>query len=243
MVKPENSNPAFPHCVANEWICLELSSRLGMSIPERRILRLPQGEAALALERFDREVTTSRVRRLHQIDLCQMLDLPPSEKYEQDGGPGVPELFEALGKTRIPAQARLRCLRWFLFNYLIGNDDAHAKNIAFLQGPGKPVLAPFYDLLCVQAYLPEGYPSMAIGGMFQSGHVEASDWDACAEETGVDGRLLRDQIQDLSARLLPTLEDVLHSPDLRPEEIAWFQETALPRFRLRISFAEGALSR
>ena len=39
-----------------------------------------------------------------------------------------------------------------MFNYLIGNADAHAKNVSVLIDEQGFCLAPFYDLLCVRAY-------------------------------------------------------------------------------------------
>jgi serine/threonine-protein kinase HipA len=43
-------------------------------------------------------------------------------------------------------------LRWAIFNFLIGNADAHAKNLAMIFTDRGPRLAPFYDLICTQVY-------------------------------------------------------------------------------------------
>ncbi|MBR0458939.1 MAG: HipA domain-containing protein, partial [Victivallales bacterium] len=39
-----------------------------------------------------------------------------------------------------------------MFNFLIGNCDAHAKNYAVLYRHGKPSLVPAYDLLTTMVY-------------------------------------------------------------------------------------------
>ena len=64
-----------------------------------------------------------------------------------------------------PLVDRLHLLKWVVYNFIIGNNDAHAKNLAILFLDGRPVLAPFYDLICTQVY-PELSEKMAmrIGG-------------------------------------------------------------------------------
>jgi hypothetical protein len=124
--------------------------------------------------------------RLHQIDLCQALGVAPSKKYESEGGLGLHHLFGVLRGTFIdrPIVAANAVVQWVAFNYLIGNLDAHAKNIAFLMRGQKAAVAPFYDMLCVEAYLPRQTMSMAIAGENKPGWVEGPHWDAMAYEAG-----------------------------------------------------------
>lgn len=46
----------------------------------------------------------------------------------------------------------MNLFRWTIFNVLIGNHDAHLKNISFLVGNAGITLAPFYDLLSTVVY-------------------------------------------------------------------------------------------
>ncbi len=48
--------------------------------------------------------------------------------------------------------ARSRLFGWLVFNVLVGNSDAHLKNLSFLVSHEGVQLAPFYDLLSVATY-------------------------------------------------------------------------------------------
>lgn len=241
ILKPGNANPRFPFCPANEWICMQAAARMGLRVPTTHLLRIAERETVYVVERFDRRRVRARVQRLHQVDLCQVLDLPPDHKYEGDSGPDAGELFEALDQTRIPALARRACLRWFVFNYLTGNDDAHAKNVTFLMHQGHLEVAPFYDLLCVLAYLPQGKPAMTIGGIAEPGQVRREEWRQFAQDTRLDARLVEAELQDQVERLPAALDATLASDALDDAERSWFRKEALPRIQERLGFVERAL--
>jgi serine/threonine-protein kinase HipA len=141
------------------------------------IRRVP--EPILLIERFDRIVqrdkeTSGRalaVTRKHIIDGCQALDMPSTFKYERNLGSGkdvreiregvsFERLFKLLGdeKTKLgskivtPALARTYLIRWAILQLLLGNSDAHGKNISFYVLPAGLVPAPLYDLVSVNAY-------------------------------------------------------------------------------------------
>ena len=110
----------------------------------------------LLIQRFDRVICDNKVSRIHQEDFAQAAGLPAELKYERRGkedrrfdAPTIGRIIEATGH---PALSRTFFLRLTLFNLLIGNNDNHAKNHALLHRPGEaPELAPFYDLVPVQA--------------------------------------------------------------------------------------------
>ena len=70
-------------------------------------------------------------------------------KYAESG---IKALIDVLGKCRVTATSRVTLFRWTLFNILIGNSDAHLKNISFIAGPAGYELAPHYDLLSTSAW-------------------------------------------------------------------------------------------
>ncbi|MEI6704234.1 MAG: HipA domain-containing protein, partial [Deltaproteobacteria bacterium] len=154
IVKPDNVSPDFPYCPANEFFCMSLARVMKLPVPEVDLLHLPA--PLYCVRRYDRIETGGSVNKLHQIDLCQALGVPPSKKYESDGGLGLQELLSLLGGSLMerPILAIHTALQWLIFNYLIGNLDAHAKNIAFLLQSPKARVAPLYDLLSVEVYLP-----------------------------------------------------------------------------------------
>ena len=53
---------------------------------------------------------------------------------------------------RSTAVARTGLFTWIVFNILVGNSDAHLKNISFLVSHEGVQLAPFYDLLSIATY-------------------------------------------------------------------------------------------
>ena len=150
------------HLVVNEYICMKLARKVKLPVAEVSLARF--GEPVLVVKRFDRQwIDDRQINRLHLIDGCQMLDLPPTYKYERPFGKGgeaavirsgasLPALFSACRMCRIPAAAIRDMLNWVLFQLLIGNSDAHGKNISFFVGPGGMDMAPAYDLLNLHMY-------------------------------------------------------------------------------------------
>ncbi|MFA6202550.1 MAG: HipA domain-containing protein [Gallionella sp.] len=247
IVKPENASADFPYCPANEFFCMRLAHELKVSVPAVGLLHLP--EPLYVIERFDREPLSAEkwigraFRRIHQIDLCQTLGVPPSKKYESEGGLGLHHLFEVLRGTFIerPIVAANAVIHWIAFNYLIGNLDAHAKNIAFLMRGQKAAVAPFYDMLCVEAYLPRQTMAMSIAGENKPGWVEGVHWDAMAYEAGVAPRLIRSVLLRMSADLPEAISKVIGDERLTNEERVFLREKVLPVIDERRGFVADAL--
>lgn len=140
--------------VENELFCMTLAGRLGLAVPE--VERRQVGETDfLLVRRYDRiEGDAGSIARLHQEDFCQALSVPPELKYEDEGGPGIAQSQALLdAHARRPAADRLAFQRMVIFNYLVGNADAHAKNFALLYTHRAPDLAPIYDVVCTAAWL------------------------------------------------------------------------------------------
>jgi serine/threonine-protein kinase HipA len=139
--------------VENELFCMTLAKRMKLNAPKVDI-RYVEGIPYYLIERYDRLVAENgRVRRLHQEDFCQALSVPPELKYEDEGGPGVSMCLDLIQRNSAqPAIDRLGFVHMLIFNYLIGNADAHGKNYSFLYREKMPTLGPVYDMLCTAAY-------------------------------------------------------------------------------------------
>src|SRR3546814_5483133 len=74
--------------------------------------------------------------RLHQEDFCQVLGYPEGLKYEASGGPGLAAISALVRKLALGPKAVQGVLDWVVFNALIGNADAHAKNLSLLCDQG-----------------------------------------------------------------------------------------------------------
>lgn len=212
ILKPEPSEARLPMLVANEHFCMSLASRLGLVAARASILRLP--DPVLLIERFDRVRQPDRVRRLHIIDACQALNFPVSYKYERNFGSGrdvhqirdgvsFARLFSLAGYTVQKAVTRLALVRWALFNYLIGNCDAHGKNVSFFCRRDGLWLAPFYDLLSVVQY--EGLDhelAMAYGDEFLLPEITPFQWADFAHHTGTPRALLAREMRRMGKSAL-----------------------------------------
>ena len=147
ILKPDHPDEDYSHSVINEWFVMRLASRLGLDVPEvnRRYVPSP----VYLINRFDRFQNAQGWQRRHVIDACQLLGLDRTFKYSQ----GSMENLAALANAcRSPAVARARLFSWLVFNILVGNSDAHLKNLSFLVSHEGVQLAPFYDLLSVALY-------------------------------------------------------------------------------------------
>ncbi len=146
--------------------------------------------------------------RLHQEDFCQAQGYLPDQKYESEGGPSLQQCFALLqGKSIRPAADRMALLRWTIFNFLIGNADAHAKNLSMLFTDRGPRLAPFYDLICTQVYpdLTEKQ-AMRVGGENRPSWMQRKHWERFGESVEIKTSLVLKTLQDMSSSIMPAAQ-------------------------------------
>ncbi len=228
ILKPEPAEARLPMLVANEHYCMRLAHRLGLSVARVAILRLP--DPVLAVERFDRAPAPGRVRRIHIIDACQALDLPVAYKYERNFGSGVDvrnirdgvsfaRLFSAVRYTTRKALARQALARWAIFQYLIGNTDAHGKNVSFFSRPDGLAVAPFYDLVSVAQYQRIDHElAMAYGDEFKLEDVSPFAWADFAKRTGLDRSFLAREMVRMSRAVQAAAPAQANEPDYEGTE-------------------------
>ena len=180
--------------IVNEAFCMNLAAKLGLNVPKAGVIEL-NNKAFFLIERYDRKKTSGGcVMRLHQEDFCQALGILPSEKYEKEGGPGFASCFSLLrewSSEPLPDVAAL--LQWALFNFLIGNADAHGKNISFLYADGQVRLAPFYDLISTAVYERQvnNKFAMKFGGEKDPRYLLLQHLKHFAKEAGIGLRVIK----------------------------------------------------
>ncbi|HQN45475.1 MAG TPA: type II toxin-antitoxin system HipA family toxin [Rugosibacter sp.] len=198
--------------VTNEGFCLALAEAMQLK-PAKSQVHSVLGREFLLVERYDRVADTQGLRqRLHQEDFCQALGVVPEMKYQNEGGPDLTQCFELVRRvTRPSAPQILRMLDYVIFNALIGNHDAHAKNFSLLYANRTPVLAPLYDVLSTAVY-PNLMPKMAmkIGSKYKFSEVQAQHWEQFAETVGLSKAQARKRILAL-AKSMPTTASELQS--------------------------------
>ncbi len=150
IVKPEIAR--FPATVENEAFCMRLAGHLGLPVA-RVVTTVIRGRTLLVVERFDRIVhDDGSVDRIHQEDFCQATATPPAKKYEEDGGPSLRRVADILASAASPGALKT-LLQATVCNVLLGNGDAHGKNLSLLHhASGRLELSPLYDLLSTLHY-------------------------------------------------------------------------------------------
>lgn len=147
ILKPDSKTEGFPNTAINEFFCMSLAAQVGLSVPPTEFRAAPS--PIYVVKRFDRNFDVDPVERLHSLDALQLLSLDRRLKYSKAS---AATLNDCIKLCRTPAQARVNLFRWTIFNVLIGNHDAHLKNISFLVGNAGITLAPFYDLVSTVVY-------------------------------------------------------------------------------------------
>lgn len=205
---------AAPDSVANEGFCLALAEAMQLR-PAKSKVHSVLNRPFLLVERYDRIADARGHRqRLHQEDFCQALGIVPEMKYQNEGGPDLAQCFELIRRvTRPSAPQILRLLDYVIFNALIGNHDAHAKNFSLLYSGKTPVLAPFYDTLSTAVY-PTLTPRMAMkmGSKYKFSEVQARHWDQFAEGVGLAKAQAKKRILELAKLLPPTARKLQSDP-------------------------------
>ncbi len=198
---------AFDGHAENEFFCLRLARRLGLPAADAEVMRF-EGDTAIVVERYDRVRVDGTVVRVHQEDICQAIGLPPTKKYENEGGPGVRATVDFI---RDVSSARADDLATFLgaiiFNWLIAGTDAHAKNYSLLIGSGGRVrLAPLYDVASALPYdalnQQKLKSAMKIGGEYLLKNISVRHWRKLAAETRFSEDAVIDQAR-VMARAMP----------------------------------------
>lgn len=201
---------ALAATVSNEGFCLALAEAMQLK-PARSLVRSVLGRQFLLVERYDRMADAQGRRvRLHQEDFCQALGVVPEMKYQNEGGPDLVQCFDLVRRVSRPSAPQiLRLLDYVVFNALIGNHDAHAKNFSLLYASGAPVLAPLYDALSTAVY-PNLTPRMAmkIGSKYKFSEVQARHWEQFAVAVGLSKALARKRILALAKSMPSTAREL-----------------------------------
>lgn len=140
--------------IENEYYCIKLLAAFGLPVNDAQIEVFGKTKV-LVVERFDRHwARDGRLLRLPQEDCCQALSVPPSRKYQSDGGPGLVQILNLLKGSDTPDQDCKTVLKAQVLFWLIGATDGHAKNFSIFLGSGGTYrLTPLYDILTAQPSL------------------------------------------------------------------------------------------
>ena len=207
IIKPAVAD--YPDTVFNECFAMRLADRIGLAAAKCGLMRIG-GEIYYWTERYDRETVEERIQRLHQEDFCQILGISGELKYESEGGPTFATCMAALEEMKVSLADRLAFIDRMIFNYLIGNADAHGKNSSVLyRGRDGKRLAPIYDVMSTEVYgnLSQ-VNAMSIGGAKTLEDVNRDSFSALAQEAGMRPLLALRRLDSLVSRIVPAAADL-----------------------------------
>jgi len=204
----------FEGVVFNEALCMRLAEAIGLSVARVEIGKVETIDYVL-VERYDRAVNAKApgdLTRLHQEDFCQALGIAPEQKYQNEGGPSLKQCFELIrAASSAPVIDLQALLDAVIFNWLIGNNDAHGKNFSLVYrgeiGSGLQTrLSPLYDLIST-VYYPELSTKMAmkIGEEYASDRIAPVNFDRLAQEVGLAKPMTKRRVFELAEAITEKL--------------------------------------
>lgn len=199
--------------VFNEYFCMKLAKEIGLITAEVECKKV--GEIAyLLVKRYDRFISSPQdgkqiIARLHQEDFCQALGFSSAQKYQNEEGPSLKNCFDLVRNQTIKPIVEInKILDAVIFNFLIGNCDAHGKNFSLLYQDGAQ-LAPLYDLVCTIYYDNlDKKMAMKLGGEYDINKIAFRHFDKFADEVQLSKSAVRHRIKSLIQAIIPSLSNI-----------------------------------
>ena len=211
ILKPPRSD--FAGLAENEHFCLKLASALGMRAAESSVQPFDDYKA-IVVKRFDRMKREDKLYRIHQEDMCQALGVGPERKYENDGGPGIPNVMGIVSGSRRRLEDREAFMNAIVFNYLILGTDAHAKNYSILHTSQGFILAPLYDIASFAPYAKSPKDerlAMRIDRYYKIAQIQRRHFERTARSCNYPAKKLIDRLEAIATQLPAACEQVGHS--------------------------------
>ena len=139
ILKPQNRD--FPQLPENESVTMCMASKVGIEVPVTGLVGSKDSSLTYFIRRFDR---IGKGQKLAIEDFAQLLGRDRMTKYDAS----MEKLVDVIETfCTFPALEKMKLFRLVLFNFLVGNEDAHLKNFTLITRNNKIELSPAYDLL------------------------------------------------------------------------------------------------
>lgn len=215
----------------NEYICMKLAKSFGLPVPDVDLLKIA-GKDIFVVERYDRIKETNSIQRLHQEDFCQALGIMSTSKYQNDGGPGIADIFNTILKVcTVPALESQKFLKYVLFNYVMGNCDSHGKNYSLLYKNNRVELSPLYDVVSTIIY--SGLTdklSMKIGKHYDIQKVTQEDFSLLAESLNIKYSVLSTIFNDFAKKYINVFEELKNDEKISRDIVNSIRQVVKSRF-------------
>ena len=139
ILKPQNGD--FKQLPENEAVTMRMASHFGIEVPLSGLVGSKDGSLTYFIKRFDR---VAKGKKLATEDFAQLLGRDRNTKYDAS----MEKLADVIEQfCTFPAIEKAKLFRLIVFNFLVGNEDAHLKNFTLITRNDKIELSPAYDLL------------------------------------------------------------------------------------------------
>lgn len=202
-------SPEFPKLIENEFIFTNLARRCRLEVPTATLRA-----GALVTKRFDRrfDIDTNQTQKLHVEDMLQVMDMFPNSKYSME----YADLMRAMQELGVSKATLLDAVKLYVFSYIIGNGDLHAKNVSLIfdDRDRQWRISPAYDLLSTLPYASqlEGADHMALALADESfGRFTVSEFVDFGPKFGLPEKAVKLMIHRTAALVLRHLDLVNRS--------------------------------
>jgi serine/threonine-protein kinase HipA len=212
ILKPAGTS-GFDALPVVEWLAMGLGRAAGLEAPATALVPMPDGmPPALLVERFDIRESKTDTRMLALEDMCSVLDLPPSAKY--DG------TMERVARTvrplsTAPEEDLLIIVRRALFAWLIADGDMHLKNMALLKiaEPGETTfrsvrMAPLYDAVTTRVFPKLKHDRLALKLSGKDDNLRRADFITLATTAGLRAGDAETALEDIVQRLRKAVDGI-----------------------------------
>lgn len=201
----------------NEFVCMKLAQSCGLNVPSVE-LKTINNTTFLLEERYDRIVNKKSIKRLHQEDFCQALGIMSDRKYQNDNGPDIAKIYSLIQKEcTIPLLDTKEFLKYVIFNFIIGNCDAHGKNYSLLYEKGSSKLSPIYDTICTLVYPSlTKKMSMKIGKHYEILKVTKQDFVELATSINLKSSIVLKMLDETITNITNGFDKIRNEKSLAP---------------------------
>jgi serine/threonine-protein kinase HipA len=196
-----------------EWIAMQLGRAAGFETPATSLVAMPDKmPPSLLVERFDIRESTSDTRMLALEDMCSVLDLPTSAKYD-----GTMERVARAVRplSTAPEDDILIIVKRALFAWLIADGDMHLKNMALLKiaEPGERQfrsvrMAPLYDAVTTRVFPKLKHDRLALKLNGKDDNLRRADFQALATTAGLRAGDAEAALDGVLQRLRGTIDGI-----------------------------------
>jgi serine/threonine-protein kinase HipA len=187
----------YPNIPQNENLCMSIAEKLGIDVPPHALIELKDGSIAYIIKRFDR----NKSEKIHQEDFMQILG--KQDKYRgsyEEIGDKILTISDAPGLDVQLFYERV------LFNFIIGNGDAHFKNYSVVYGSSGAVrLAPAYDIVSSKLVIPEEEDSaLTING--KKNKITGADFNSLRKYLAIPPKAVDGKYLDQADTIIETIK-------------------------------------